>query len=143
MMKRMDRKNGFTLIELLVVISIIGVLTGLVTYNFQQARVRARDVQRKAELGAIRDSLEMYKNDKMPQEYPDNLELLVNLSYMKELPIDPIVKQTEDAWEDYSYEKGEGLSYTLSACLENASDADKVPDATCMAGRGVVYRITP
>jgi len=34
----MKKKKVFTLIELLVVISIIGVLSGMAAFNFQQAR---------------------------------------------------------------------------------------------------------
>jgi prepilin-type N-terminal cleavage/methylation domain-containing protein len=148
----MNRKNGFTLIELLVVIAIIGVLTGLVTFNFQQARVRARDVQRKSELGVIRDALEMYKNDRIPQTYPtadniyedDGLRIFLVSDYIKnEMPIDPVEKASPDGWQDYSYD-GSGLTYTLQACLENASDPDKKIGSLCGAGnRGVIYEITP
>jgi len=59
----MRLKKGFTLIELLVVISIIGMLTALIVVNFNAARERARDVQRKSDLNQIKRALRMYYND--------------------------------------------------------------------------------
>jgi prepilin-type N-terminal cleavage/methylation domain-containing protein len=147
---RTIKNKGFTLIELMVVVAIIGMLTGLVSFNFQQARVRARDVQRKSELAAIRDALEMYKNDQSPQTFPatDSFEGVLVPNYIKELPIDPLEKASpgNDVWMNYSYTKGTGLDYTLQACLENASDSDakdgsRCPDAD--TGEGVIYEITP
>jgi general secretion pathway protein G len=144
----MNKMRGFTLIELLVVISIIGVLTGLVTFNFQQARVRARDVQRKSELGVIRDALEMYKNDRIPQVYPvagtmDGLAAQMVPGYIKnEMPKDPIEKASEGSWQEYSYSSNDGSTYTLQACLENAGDTDGKVGSTCQDS-GVIYEITP
>lgn len=57
------KKNGFTLIELLVVIGIIAVMVGLSTANFLNARQRARDSRRKAELSQMRNALRLYYND--------------------------------------------------------------------------------
>jgi prepilin-type N-terminal cleavage/methylation domain-containing protein len=53
-------KKGFTLIELLVVVSIIGLLATIVMVSLNSARVKARDVKRKADLGAIQIALELY-----------------------------------------------------------------------------------
>jgi prepilin-type N-terminal cleavage/methylation domain-containing protein len=56
-------KKGFTLIELLVVISIIGVLATLIMANFNSARERARDAQRKSDLKQFQTSLENFANN--------------------------------------------------------------------------------
>jgi len=145
-----NKRRGFTLIELMVVVAIIGMLTGLVSFNFQQARMRARDVQRKSELAAIRDALEMYKNDQLPQTFPatGSLETTLIPNYIKEIPIDPIEKSSDGSWFDYVYTKGVGLDYTLQTCLENKSDTDAKKEAggdavTCLGGEGVIYEIKP
>lgn len=47
------KKRGFTLIELLVVVAIIGVLTMIVTANFNSARSKARDAKRVSDLAQM------------------------------------------------------------------------------------------
>jgi len=61
--KTNERKKAFTLIELLVVIAIIGLLSTLSIIAFNQARARARDARRLADVKQIQTALEMYYND--------------------------------------------------------------------------------
>ena len=61
-------KKGFTLIELLVAISIIAILSGLLLSNLNDARARARDANKKANLGQLKTALRLYYNDY--QTYP-------------------------------------------------------------------------
>ena len=139
---RNDGRRGFTLIELVVVIGIIGVLTALTAFNFQQARQRARDVQRKRELRQIQNSLEMYKDDQLPQKFPATATWKTDLAnYLKQIPIDPTVK-AGSTWEDYSYALGaDDLHFTLTACLENKGDSDGSGD--CAGGSdGVSYTLS-
>ena len=140
------KNKGFTLIELVIVMAIIATLTALATFNFSQARVRARDVQRKNELKAIQNALELYKNDKMPQEYPaGDLTAALVTTYMPKLPVDPKEKVTGNSWMNYTYALVDNLHYTLQACLENTSDPDKVVGGACTgvgAGVGVLYQLT-
>ena len=55
------KQKGFTLIELLVTMGIIAVLTGMAVFNFNQSRERARDVQRKSDLGQLVKALSYIK----------------------------------------------------------------------------------
>lgn len=142
-LKNYGDNNGFTLIELVIVMAIIATLTALATFNFNQARVRARDVQRKSELKQLQNALEIYKNDQAPQSYPTTLQglnILVTNSLMAKLPVDPKVKAGA-SWTDYGYTQVDSLHYTLTACLENTADPDKT-GATCQAGAGVVYQLS-
>ncbi len=140
------RLSGFTLIELVIVMAIIATLTALATFNFSQARVRARDVQRKNELKAIQNALELYKNDQMPQSYPTsaNFSTALVTSYMAKLPVDPKEKVTDGSWMDYTYAFVDSLHYTLQTCLENTSDPDKLtPVVSCGASSsGYIYQLT-
>lgn len=136
-MTKNKTQKGFTLIEILVVIGIIGVLTGLVTVNLQDARSRARDTQRKADLKAIQEALELYKNDQPRQSYPTDdtwKEDLTSKGYIKKLPVDP--QAATGSWPDYSYTRtsGDTLSYRLTTCLENDADAGKDTTNTCTEG---------
>ena len=57
------QNSGFTLIELLVVITIMSILTVITVSQFQSARQKARDVQRKSDLSSVTKALEMYYAD--------------------------------------------------------------------------------
>jgi len=54
------RKSGFTLIELLVVISIIGFLSTLAVVSLNDARKKARDSKRIADIKQLQTALDLY-----------------------------------------------------------------------------------
>lgn len=129
--------KGFTLIELLVVVSLIGILATLVLANLNAARERGRDAQRKSDLKSIQNALQIYYNDygKYPESNPsgtilgcgsagttactwDSAWTAGGNTYMQTLPADPISTQS------YVYERTSLDTYSLKACLENASDED-------------------
>jgi len=121
---------GFTLIELLVVISIIGVLSALALSNYNAARQRARDAQRKSDLNQIKTSLQMYYNDNS-SSFPLSLvfgSALENptdssMVYMKVVPNDPSYDVSDEESPQYSY-SSDGTEYCLVTNLENGSDKD-------------------
>ncbi|MBI2552533.1 prepilin-type N-terminal cleavage/methylation domain-containing protein [Candidatus Uhrbacteria bacterium] len=60
----MQNRRGFTLIELLVVIAIIGILSTLAVVSLGNARVRARDSKRVADIRNTQTALEIYYTDR-------------------------------------------------------------------------------
>ena len=58
-----NKKKGFTLIELLVVIAIIGILSAIGLVALNGAREKARDAQRRSDIGQIRTALVLYSDD--------------------------------------------------------------------------------
>ncbi len=137
----MRLKKGFTLIELLVVISIIGMLTALIVVNFNAARERARDVQRKSDLVQIKKSLRMYYNDYDGYPADDGSDNILgcgatgqglcswggtwtagsaNMVYMKTIPDDPLAPD-----QRYRYQvRAVDQDFCLWGELENKSDGD-------------------
>ena len=63
-MKNKQKRLGFTLIELLVVISIIGILSTLAVVSLNNARLKARDTKRVADIRQLQTALELYVSDK-------------------------------------------------------------------------------
>lgn len=76
--------RGFTLIELLVVIAIIGLLSTVIAAPIQNARKKAKDVKKMAELKAVQSALEQYAEAN--GQYPTILNMLVP-QYMARLPV--------------------------------------------------------
>ena len=69
--KRGNSLTGFTLIELLVVIAVIGLLASVILVSLTNARGKARNAKRLADVRQISTSLELYFND--CGSYPVNL----------------------------------------------------------------------
>lgn len=61
-MSTTKKNRGFTLIELLVVVAIIGVLSSTVLSSMNNARISARDTDRRIALGQVKVALELYYN---------------------------------------------------------------------------------
>lgn len=143
------KQKGFTLIELLVTMGIIAVLSGLAVFNFNQARMRARDVQRKSDLSQLQKALELYRNDnngRYPQSIADQATVLVTAGYSKTVFVDP----KAESWTNYvytpTYTNGVVKGYSITACFENKADSTRtLPTRNCpdlAVGPGVIYTVT-
>lgn len=106
-------KKGFTLIEMLIVIAVIGVLASLTLPAINNARSKARDTRRIADLHSIRTVLETYVNEKAT--YPKDIydSSIFNAGV---IPNDPL-------GGEYMYKKS-ASGYILGSCLENDRSAD-------------------
>ena len=151
--------SAFTLIELLVVMALIGTLATLLLANFNAARERARDAQRKSDLRNIQTALRLYYNDY--DIFPDNSGTqirgcgsvatptacpwgspwtLAGRTYMNTLASDP----KPDRAYQYDRLDTDPDIYTLGVCLENESDRKcSGNEAWCPAGTGCVYSLQP
>lgn len=126
-------KNGFTLIELLVSISILAILSTIGVSVFRTVQINARDQQRLRNLNLIKQTLELYRNEK--GTYPATEELSAKLipTYVEALPADPKTNNP------YLYKSLPIGSYVLCAIKEGSNNTGLVPagcgdPATCDAG---------
>ncbi|MCX6793242.1 MAG: type II secretion system protein [Candidatus Falkowbacteria bacterium] len=121
-------KKAFTLIELLVVIAIIGVLSTMAIIALGNARTKARDARRVADLKQISTALELYYNDN--SSYPTIITPGQSLrspdgntTYMGSIPSNPTPRNDGNCGNvDYSYQSSlTGTNYSLGSCLGSGS----------------------
>jgi prepilin-type N-terminal cleavage/methylation domain-containing protein len=137
-------ETGFTLIEILLVVAIIAIMTALVMANLNDARKKARDTARKADLGNIAKALESYKilNGDYPTTagwvYGKSCQWISGLSsyFPNCMPVDPL-NTGSTPWGSPGANNGgyvyayfyrpsiypNAKSYDLVAKLEVATDA--------------------
>lgn len=90
------RRLGFTLIELIVVMAIIGLLASIVAPRYQRTVELAREASLKTSLNVMRDAIDKFAGDRA--RYPDGLEELVTLGYIRQIPEDPMTGR-RDGWQ--------------------------------------------
>ncbi|MCX6792969.1 MAG: prepilin-type N-terminal cleavage/methylation domain-containing protein [Candidatus Falkowbacteria bacterium] len=121
-------KKAFTLIELLVVIAIIGVLSTMAIIALGNARAKARDAKRVADIKQISTALELYYSDY--NSYPTIITPGNSISspdgtkvYMANIPNNPTPRNDGNCGNvDYSYQSSlTGTNYSLGSCLGSGS----------------------
>ena len=90
-----NRSRGFTLIELLVVIAIIGIITTIAVGQYHRSILKAREAVLREDLYIMRLAINHYFADK--QEWPPDLHALVEDSYIRDIPSDPMTGSA-DTW---------------------------------------------
>ena len=88
--------RGFTLIELMAVMVIMALLLSVAAPRFVGTVDRGKEVVLKENLLAMRAAIDQYHADR--QKYPDSLDELVALRYLRRAPIDPVT-DSDRGWK--------------------------------------------
>lgn len=139
----MNKNNGFTLIELVLVIGILAILAVFVlaTLNPLEQFKKARDAQRKSDLGQIQKALEQYYQDHGRYPASSTTGLITDYNgnaitwggptgwapYMNVVPADPDSQRT---YVYYSSSADSYQSYRLYASLERGTSDPQTCTAT-------------
>lgn len=134
-MNKKYNKQAFTLVELLVVATVICVLTVIAVVNYEKAKAKSRDSERKSDLTKISLALTSYyadnKNYINTQSFINisTNTVLVDQKYLSVMPSDP----TSDTDHYYQY-KSDGVQYKLRALSETIKASDNSDIAKNKAG---------
>jgi general secretion pathway protein G len=95
--RRRGRSNacGFTLLEMMIVISIIIILMAIAIPNYNRTVIQSRESVLRSNLSTLRSVISQYTLDK--QKAPQSLDDLVQAGYLRQIPVDPLTKETN--WE--------------------------------------------
>ena len=94
----MRRQKGFTLIELMVVMAIIATLMTIALPRYFSSLEASRETTLHQSLSSMREALDHYYGD--TGRYPDSIEQLVELRYLRNQPLDPCLLYTSPSPRD-------------------------------------------
>ena len=141
------KKRAFTLIELLVVIAIIGILATLAVVALQQARSRARDSKRMADMKQLQTAMELFfnENGRYPTTDEWNSGTITSSSsgetFMYSIPSAPTPADGSclEASNTYVYTpQNSGASYTIDFCT-GKQISDLPEGAKQMTPGGIIF----
>ena len=89
--RRPPPHRGFTLIELIVVMAIVALLVSIAAPRYLHSIDRAREASLRSSLQVMRQAIDQFSADR--GRYPDSLQELVDLRYLRQLPEDPLTGQ--------------------------------------------------
>ncbi len=89
----MVKTRAFTLIELIVVLAIVALLLTLAMPRYFQSIDTSKEAVLKENLHTLRSTIDKFYADK--GRYPESLEELVELKYLRGVPLDPMTEQRE------------------------------------------------
>ena len=93
--RRRRDARGFTLLEMMIVISIIIILMAIAIPNYNRTVIQSRESVLRSNLSTLRSVISQYTLDK--QKAPQGLDDLVQAGYLRQIPVDPMTKETN--WE--------------------------------------------
>jgi general secretion pathway protein G len=93
--RRRNRAHGFTLLELMIVITLIMILASIAVPAYNQSIIQAREAVLRSNLSTLRNVISQFTLDK--QKAPQSLDDIVSAGYLRQIPIDPMTRQTN--WE--------------------------------------------
>src|SRR5258708_4999493 len=93
--RRLSNASGFTLLEMMIVISIIIILMAVAIPNYNRTVIQSRESVLRSNLSTLRSVISQYTLDK--QKAPQSLDDLVQEHYLRQIPVDPMPKETN--WE--------------------------------------------
>ena len=117
-----SRRRGFTLIELMIVMSIIVILIGVAIPFYQKSILRAKETVLHNNLFAMRGAIDEYSYDK--QKAPQSLQDLVTDGYLREVPKDPIVGNS-DSWKIIMEDAGQAVNATEPGIFDVRSSSNQ------------------
>jgi general secretion pathway protein G len=85
-----SRPRAFTLIELLVVMAILATLLSIAAPRYFASLERAKEEALKTDLRVLRESIDKHRAD--TGRFPDTLERLAELRYLRSVPTDPMTE---------------------------------------------------
>jgi general secretion pathway protein G len=93
--RKPSNASGFTLLEMMIVISIIIILMAVAIPNYNRTVIQSRESVLRSNLSTLRSVISQYTLDK--QKAPQSLDDLVQAGYLRQIPVDPMTKETN--WE--------------------------------------------
>ncbi|MDY0743351.1 type II secretion system protein GspG [Paucibacter sp. R3-3] len=115
--------GGFTVIELLVVLAALALLLSIAAPRYIQHLDKAREVTLKQDLRQMRDAIDKFYNDQ--GRYPETLNELVERSYLRGIPTDPVTDRA-DSWvavpPSKASQQDKGVFDVHSGATDKASD---------------------
>ncbi len=88
--------SGFTFVELMVVMAIIALLISIALPRYFDGLKHAKEAVLHEDLANMRSAIDHFYADKAV--YPNTLDDLVNLRYLRFIPVDPVTERA-DTWQ--------------------------------------------
>ena len=93
-------EKGFSLLELMIAMFVLIILLSVAFPTYQRTVQHARETVLKENLWQMRRAIDQFTADK--QRLPKSVDELVEMQYLREKPVDPIIEKAE--WKEIQEE---------------------------------------